>query len=115
MSNPLGLHASAGVLRRPWIRFTPPKAEDAIVLLAKRNYKVHADIGFNTTMTVRRVATLDTGAGPNVIRLSELPTAAKAKIKHGPLPRVTDANRNPLRMMGTITLVVRLGRHLAKV
>ena len=85
------------------------------MLLAKRNYKVHADIGFNTTMTVRRVATLDTGAGPNVIRLSELPTAAKAKIKHGPLPRVTDANRNPLRMMGTITLVVRLGRHLAKV
>ena len=85
------------------------------MLLAKRNYKVHAEIGFISTLMVRRVATLDTGAGPNVIRLSEVPTAAMARVRHGPLPNVTDANRNPIRMRGVITLVVRLGRHMAKV
>ena len=85
------------------------------MLLAKRNYKVYADIGYGPSLTVRQVAALDTGAGPNFIRKDELPATALSQIRHTELPRVTDANRNPIRMRGAISLTARLGKYLCKV
>ena len=111
-----GPHADTGTLKRPWRHFNPPKAEeDSVALLAKRNYKVYADLGFDTTLTVRRVATLDTGAGPNIIRKDQIPDSMLSRLKFGPLPNLTDANRKPLRRFGTISLIVRMGRLLSKV
>ena len=79
------------------------------MLMAKRNYKVYASIGFSTRLVVRKLSVMDTGAGPNFIRKSELPDGKIREIRKTPLPEVTDANRNPIRMIGTIDLIVQLG------
>ena len=84
------------------------------MILAKRNYKVYADTGLNKNLLTRKVCVLDTGAGPNFIRKSDLPEDYFKYVRQGPLPYVTDANRNPIRMLGTIDLVIQLGRWVAK-
>ena len=84
-------------------------------MMAKRNYKVYADLGYRHQFMVRKLSILDTGAGPNVIRKSELPTELLNHLEFGPVPNVADANRNPIRILGIIRLLVRLGSHLSKV
>ena len=84
------------------------------MMMAKRNYKVYADFGFTPHLTIRKLTVLDTGAGPNCVRKSEIPEENLKKIRKGNTPRVTDANRNPINVIGTIDLVVRLGNILVK-
>lgn len=57
----------------------------------------------------RLVFILDTGAGPNFIRKSELPTGLETQLSTKPLPNICDANKNPLQMLGVIKLRVHLG------
>ena len=83
--------------------------------MAKRNYKVYADLGLNASLQAKKLTILDSGAGPNFIRKSELPLGFEDRIKYGPLPSVNDANNNPVRMVGLIDLVVRLGNRLVNV
>ena len=86
-----------------------------VLVMASRNYKVYADFGFNQNLLARKLSVLDSGAGPNCIRKSELLPVFDAHIRHGPLPNIGDANNNPLSMIGTLALVVRLGRRIVKV
>ena len=83
--------------------------------MAKRNYKVYTELGFEPSLLARKLTILDSGAGPNFIRKSELPPGFEDRIKFGPLPSVNDANSNPVKMVGLIDLVVRLGNRLVKV
>ena len=101
-------------LKRPWRRYVPPHKRDRVFVMAKRNYKVYADIGSNRYLLCRKLAILDTGAGPNFIRISELDPDWKERIRHGPLPCVNDANDKPLKTVGTIEQIVRLGNLIVK-
>ena len=83
-------------------------------LMKKRNYKVYADVGQGRTILTRKLSVLDTGAGPNFIRASELPPGVD-KPRYGPLPNISDADNNPIRMIGLVDLVTRLGNRIVKV
>ena len=75
-------------------------------MLRKRNYKVYADIGLSTEAMTRRLSILDTGAGPNVIRRSDVPTSV---VWQAALDlQLRGANNKPLRISGMVTLCVRL-------
>lgn len=82
------------------------------MIMARRNYKVYADIGSSKSLLSRRLAVLDTGAGPNFIRLSELQSDEQARIQEACLPDIRDANKRPIKSLGTIKLVVQLGNHV---
>ena len=45
-------------------------------------------------MLTRNLSVLDTGAGPNFIRASDLPPGV-GKFKYGQWSKVSDANNNP--------------------
>ena len=97
-----------GELRRPWIRFRNTRQPDRVFRMAKRKFKVYADLGESNSM--RRIhSVLDTGAGPNFIRKSTLLPGEQLKVTHEPLPEIADANSNPTRAKETIRLLVRLG------
>ena len=81
--------------------------------MAKRNYKVDTQVGTSRNTLERLLAVLDSGAGPNFIRDSDLPHGV-TRHRYGPLPNVADANNNPIRMMGLADLIVRLGSRLVK-
>ena len=83
--------------------------------MSRRNYKVYADIGLDSNRLTRFLTILDTGAGPNFISRAELPDEVDGLIRHGPLPDICDANSNPLDMIGTVKLPVRLGHFLCLV
>ena len=53
-------------------------------------------------------------AGANFIRKSELDSEWESHIRYGPLPSVCDANNKPLKAMGIITQVVRLGHFIVE-
>ena len=82
--------------------------------MAKRNYKIYADLGFTPFLLEKKLTVLDTGAGPNFIRKSDLAPGFEQYVRYGPLPSISDANRNPLRMLGTIELLVRLQNRTLK-
>ncbi|CAN8076123.1 unnamed protein product [Agarophyton chilense] len=83
--------------------------------VSKRDYKVYADIGSDRNLLSRRLTILDTGAGPNFIRESELGPADLERIRYGPLPDIRDANKNAVKTLGTVRLLVRLGRFVVLV
>lgn len=85
------------------------------MVMAKRNFKVYADVGPSTSLLSRKLAVLDTGAGPNFIRKSELLPGYETHVRYGPLPHISDANSNPIKMTGYIDQVARLGTRLVKV
>ncbi|CAN8071373.1 unnamed protein product, partial [Agarophyton chilense] len=103
-----------GVLRRPWIRIRNNRIPDRVLVMAKRNYKVYADLGLHTQFMVRHLTVLDTGAGPNFIVESLLPPPLRSIIRSETVPDVLDANNNPLKTAGVIDLVIRLGRMVVK-
>ena len=102
-------------LSRPWHRVKRAGSPDKVFVMARRNYKVFADIG-QSPYELRRICTvLDTGAGPNFIKESSLSPASREKMIKGGLPNICDANGNPLSMMGRLKLVTRLGSSLVLV
>ena len=104
-----------GELRRPWRRSHSRIFKGMALTMAKRNYKVYADIGRSRQLLTRRLRVLDTGAGPNFIRKDELPQGFEEYLRYGPLSNIGDANNKPLSMLGIIDLLVRLGTYLVKV
>ena len=101
-------------LRRPWRVITRPGNPELCCTLTSRNYKVYADVGFNRYRLTRKISILDTGAGANFIGKSELDSEWESHIRYGPLPNVCDANNKPLKAMGIITQVVRLGHFIVE-
>ena len=100
-------------VRRPWYRFKRRECPENILVLARKNYKVFADIGPTFGLMSRVLSVLDTGAGPNVIWKSELPAGLETLMSFGPTQDIGDANNRPLRTVGTIRMPVRLGRFVA--
>ena len=60
-------------LERPWHRVRSDTAPEAVYVLARRNYKVHANIGETVRHTTRFVVVLDTGAASSFINLRDIP------------------------------------------
>lgn len=85
---------------------------DYVMIMARRNYKVYADIGSSKSILSRRLAVLDTGAGPNFIRFSELQSDERVRIQEACLSDIRDANKRHIKSLGTIKLVVQLGNHV---
>ncbi|CAN8068861.1 unnamed protein product [Agarophyton chilense] len=103
-----------GVLRRPWIRIRTNRIPDRVMVMAKRNSKVYADLGLSTKFMVRFLTVLDTGTEPNFVVESILPPAVQSQIRRGVALDAADAGNNPLETVGVIDLVVRLGPCVVK-
>lgn len=61
------------------------------------------------------VTVLDTGAGPNLVRKSEIPLGMEALIAAGPKIDITDAHNRPIWTIGTLQMPVQMGRFVALV
>ena len=84
------------------------------MIMARRNYKVYADLGLTPEFLAKQLAVLDTGAGPNFIHKDALPLGYERFLKQGPPPNIVDANRRPIAVNGVIHLCVQLGTRLVK-
>ena len=99
-----------GVLQSPWRRVKRQFEPETIYLLARRNYKVFADIGVTRRHMRRYVTILDTGAGSSYVRKDILPDKIMSFIR--PLRttiNVRDAGNKRVAIAGTIDLTVQLG------
>ena len=84
-------------------------------ILAKRNYKVYANVGMSTKNMRRFVAALDTGAGSSFIRQDELPQHMQKNIE--PFQQQVDIRNvtgKPVPISGTIRLSVQIGSKTEK-
>ena len=100
-------------VRRPWYRVKRRECLEKILVLARKKYKVFADIGPMVGLMSRVLSVLDTGAGPNLIQKSELPAGLETLLSFGPTQDIGDANNRPLRTVGKIKMPVRLGHFVA--
>ena len=100
-------------VRRLWYRVKRGECPEKILILARKHYKVFADIGPTVGLMSRVLSVLDTGAGPNLIQKSELPSGLETLVSFGPTQDIGDANNRPLRTVGTIKMPVRLGHFVA--
>ena len=107
---------SDGALQRPWRRITRKRHKGDLFVLARRNYKIHADLGFTRRDMARFEVTLDTGAGSSFVRKDVIPEKYWPSIR--PLRedvRVRDAGNRSVRIAGTLDLVVNIGSRLETV
>ena len=88
---------------------------DPICMNRHRNYKVSLSIGRGTDMMIPLVSVLDTGAGPNIINANVLPAVWRTSIKSTSVPPLVDAQSRPLRCLGVLPLIVRIGQFKARV
>ena len=100
-------------VRRPWYSVKRRECPEKILVLARKNYKVFADIGPTVGLMSRVLSVLDNGAGPNLNRKSGLPAGLETLVSFGPTQDIGDANNGPLRTVGTIRMPVRIGRFVA--
>ena len=83
---------------------------------AKRNYKIHANIGIARRSTNRFVAVLDTGAGPSFIKRDVLPNGIDHLLRKGTAKtNIVDANRGQGEVDGFIELSVNIGGRIDSV
>ncbi len=102
--------------QRPWRQYVDRRQPSSLFLLKKRNYRIHAHIGFNTRSIMRKAVVLHTGAGSSFIKKGILPPSLTKRIQ--PVTTgyaVKDANDNPVRVTGTIALVVRIANRTEKI
>ncbi|CAN8062292.1 unnamed protein product [Agarophyton chilense] len=102
------------VLRPPWIWFRNPRTPDRILVMAKRSYKIYADLGLSHQFMVRQLSVLDTGAEINLINSGIIPSTLRNNIFYGPGRDIADAINNPLHTIGKISLAVRLGTYFVQ-
>lgn len=79
-------------------------------ILAKRNNKVHTNIGFDRPPKARLASMFDTGAGATIIRKRKLPSASWPRIQsiqHS--NQVRDGNNRQGNICGVIDLFVDIG------
>ena len=86
------------------------RSQDGRVLVLKSlHYVVQASIGSNFQTMYNTRMVLDTGSGYNVIRRDALPHDWQRHVVKEELPRLGDANGNPLALKHAVELRVRLG------
>ena len=98
----------AVTLRRPWRPVINPEAPHVVFVMAKRNYKIYGRVGADSNRLVRHLIVLDTGAGLNFIRRSEIPDGLVQYVTQGPLPEIRDANNRLITTLGILRLVVQI-------
>lgn len=98
-----------GLLTRPWNRVVRSGQNEAVFVMARRNYKVYADVSANGINYYRKITVLDTGAGPNFIHKKDVPIEGLDKIRYGKTYGMSDANGRPLDIIGTVSLNTQLG------
>jgi len=70
-----------------------------------RQYTIPAALGFDEARMRLMTPTLDTGAGPSIIRADALPRGWEKRLHpRAHLPHIVDANKNPISARGMITL-----------
>jgi len=75
-----------------------------------RQYTIPAALGFDEARMGMMTPTLDTGAGPSIIRVDALPKGWEKRLHPRPhLPHIVDANKNPISARGMVTLRLRSG------
>jgi len=75
-----------------------------------RQYIIPAALGFDEARMRLMTPTLDTGAGPSIIRSDALPKGWEKRLHPRPhLSHIVDANRNRISARGMITLRLRSG------
>ena len=80
---------------------------ETVFILARRNYKVYANIGQTLRNTERFVAVLDTGSTSSTIELSELPIDVRPKIRSLDIQNdILHASGKALPIKGTIRVYV---------
>lgn len=78
--------------------------------MAKTNYKVDANIGFDRQYTAWFASLFDTGHGASFIRKSMLPNVAWSRIKSvKPANSIRDANNRTVNNCAVIGLIVDIG------
>lgn len=80
------------------------------MVLPRKHYKVYADIRLTVGMMSLVLPVLDTGAGPNLIRKSELPRGMEALISFRPTQDIGDSKKRLILTLGTLKIRIRLGR-----
>jgi hypothetical protein len=87
------------------------KSENALVMNSRENYKISVLIGIDEGPFEPMIAVLDTGAGPNLIRVDVLPKDWKARqiIINEPKRRIQDANGNHATALATVRLACTVG------
>jgi transposase InsO family protein len=82
-----------------------------VLPLQSRNYQVSAVLGVSTQLSTPVRCILDTGAGPNIIRLSVLPDIwERYRVREAKRPTIIGAGGRRLRQCGTVALQVELGK-----
>jgi Retroviral aspartyl protease len=82
-----------------------------VLPLQSRNYQVSAVLGVSTQLSTPVRCILDTGAGPNIIRLGVLPDVwERYRVREATNPTIIGAGGRRLRQCGTVALQVELGK-----
>lgn len=77
--------------------------------MVRRNYKIHANIGFTRRFTQRYAVVLDTGAASSFIRKDVIPQRMWNKINTSRNLNFRDARKRKVHTSGTIDLAVEVG------
>jgi hypothetical protein len=82
-----------------------------VLPLQSRNYQISAVLGVSTRLSTPVRCILDTGAGPNLVRLGILPDVWETyRVLDAPTTTIIGAGGRRLRQHGTVTLCVELGK-----
>ena len=99
-----------GFLQRPWYRVKCNTHPEAVLILARRNYKVYENISQTLRNTERFIEVMDTCSASSFTRLSELRIEVRPKI--WPLDKQIDigiASGKEFPIKGTIRFAVNVG------
>lgn len=104
-----------GQICRPWRRAKRQCFNsETILVLARHNYKVYANLGFIRWATTRYAVILDTGAGSIFIWKDVIPQRQWSRIKHtGSYLRSRDAGNHRVDIIATIDLSIEVGSQVA--
>lgn len=81
---------------------------DRVMVMAKQNKKLNADLGLPTQFMVRSLTVFDAEASSNFVVDLIVPPQLRAQIRTHSIPDFSDANNNSLESVGEIALVVSL-------
>lgn len=84
-------------ISHPWHHDKRREYPGSILVLEWRKYKVYTHIYPTAGLICKRLAVLDTGAGPNLIRPSHVPRGMEDLIAYVTFMDIDDANNRPMR------------------